>query len=53
MLLVFNVLFFFIGSCLADHHHDQVGDWFVVNDWEANQSKEDQASKSLENPARR
>lgn len=48
MLIAFTVLFFFVGSSLADHDHDQVGDWVVVSDWE-----EDQPAKSLEKPALR
>ena len=60
MLIAFTVLFFFVGSSLADHDHDhdhvhdhdhdidQVGDWVVISDWE-----EDQPAKSLEKPAPR
>ena len=52
MLIAFTVLFFFVGSSLADHDHDhdidQVGDWVVVSDWE-----EDQPAKSLEKSAPR
>ena len=56
MLIAFTVLFFFVGSSLADHDHDhdhdhdldQAGDWVVVSDWE-----EDQPAKSLEKSAPR
>ena len=50
--MLIAVLFFFVGSSLADHDHDhdldQVGDWVVVSDWEA-----DQPAKSLEKSAPR